>query len=75
MIHYSNILPPIQYDSLIKRSTTTFYGVLCIMVECIIYSIKESATHLFTNLLNINRIILHPLEAIRGYMNSNMINN
>ena len=41
MIHYSNILPPIQCDSLIKRSTTTLYGVLCLIEESFILSIKE----------------------------------
>jgi hypothetical protein len=41
MIHYSNILPPIQCDSLIKRSTTTLYGVLCLIEGSFILSIKE----------------------------------
>lgn len=41
MIHYSNILPPIQCDSLIKRSTTTLYGVLCLIEESFVLSIKE----------------------------------
>ena len=43
MIHYSNILPPIQYDSLIKRSTTTLYGVLCLIEESFVLSIKEQS--------------------------------
>ena len=41
MIHYSNILTPIQCDSLIKRSITTLYGVLCLIEESFILSIKE----------------------------------
>ncbi|HKM04051.1 MAG TPA: hypothetical protein VJZ04_05590, partial [Lachnospiraceae bacterium] len=66
MIHYSNILPPIQSDSLIKRSTTTFYGVLCLIEESFILSIKEQSTYFFTNLLRINKVILHPLDQARG---------
>ena len=41
MIHYSNILPPIQCDSLIKRSIATLYGVLCLIEESFVLSIKE----------------------------------
>ena len=41
MIHYSNILPPIQCDSLIKRSIATLYDVLCLIEESSILSIKE----------------------------------
>ena len=66
MIHYSNILPPIQCDSLIKRSIATLYDVLCLIEESSILSIKEQSTYFFTNLLRINKVILHPLYTIRG---------
>lgn len=56
MIPYSNILPPIQCVFLIKRSIATLYGVLCLIEESFILSIKELSTYFFINLLHINRV-------------------
>ena len=44
------------------------YGVLCLIEESFVLSIKELSTYFFTNLLRINKVILHPLDAIRGYV-------
>jgi len=44
------------------------YGVLCLIEESFVLSIKEQSIYFFTNLLRINKVILHPLDAIRGYV-------